>query len=184
MGFPNPPEYDISLWFEPNPTIRFNLFKKWATGYYEHTDSSLTTGNPSTLEYNNADPSKPHSLDDTPSLLQAPMLDAGAFAGSETNVLYISEPEYRNLIKQALFNTTMASYLPKARVRYFHGGETPGVLVSAVWSIMNTAANPGPFCGGVPARNVNYYRARQGNHFIFYDRPQYALDQFAAAVAV
>jgi hypothetical protein len=182
MGFPTPPQHDLSLWFEPNAAIRFQLFKDWATGYFTHVDSTPATGTISTLEFNTPDPSIPRTLSDTPPGILQQILDQAAFGGySENQVLFFTATACRNLMRRAIFDTTQASILPNVRVRYFYAGQTPGVLVLASWLI--TEANPADF-GGVSARNIALHYADHGNHFSFYDYPDFTIQQFLAAVHV
>ncbi|TFK75544.1 hypothetical protein BDN72DRAFT_831807 [Pluteus cervinus] len=100
------------------------------------------------------------------------MLDETAFAGSETNVLFFSQPAYRELIRAALFDTTIAGRLPDVKVRYFYGAGTPGIFVLATWDV--SQASPS-YYGGVAAREIKLQYGDEGNYFLSYDNPERSL---------
>ncbi|TFK60011.1 hypothetical protein BDN72DRAFT_850897 [Pluteus cervinus] len=179
VAFPIPPEFDISLWFITDPKTRFQAFKEWVTAYYQHTNYNPATGSVSTLDFNIANPHKARTFAHTPQNVLNNMLDESAFSGSETNVLFFGQGAYRELIRRALFDTTIAHKLPNVKIRYYYGAETPGILVLATWDV--TKASPS-YYHGVHARDVKLKYGNQGNHFFFYDNPQYALQQYLLTV--
>ncbi|KAF8643345.1 hypothetical protein AX16_009074 [Volvariella volvacea WC 439] len=181
MGFSNPPEYDISLWLEPDLKKRFSLFRDWATGYYRHQNANPVTGNTSTIEFNTPT-SQPHTLSKLSPQQLSLLTDFNAFAGSETTLVFMGPDSLKEIMRRALFDPALASVLPNTRVRYYHGGTTPGILVYATWLLEDCAADPFPVYGGKKARDVQVTRSPSGNHFIFYDQPGTALEEFRRAI--
>ncbi|TFK73131.1 hypothetical protein BDN72DRAFT_762223 [Pluteus cervinus] len=179
VAFPNPPQFDISLWFIIDPTQRFTAFKEWVTSYYDSTDFNPSTGTINTIDFNNPNPAKPKTFSTTPASIMNTMLNEAAFAGSEAAVLFFNQTAFSKLIRRALFDPTVASKLPNVKARYFYGGETAGILILASWEITET---PPSYYNGVTARNIKLHYGDQGNHFLFWDKPQYALSSYISAI--
>ncbi|TFK68098.1 hypothetical protein BDN72DRAFT_61092 [Pluteus cervinus] len=179
VGFPNPPEFDISILLIPDPVARFQAFDGFVTAYYQNTDYNPATGSEFTLDYNTANPHKANTFSNISPSLKATMTDEPAYGGSETNVLLFSQAAYSELTRRALFDATLAKKLPNVKVRYYYAAETPGIMVLGCWDV--TEAGPS-YYNGVHARDINLHYGTSGNHFFFYDNPSYALQQYLHAI--
>ncbi|KAG1768490.1 hypothetical protein EDD22DRAFT_949438 [Suillus occidentalis] len=164
IGIPNPPIYNLDLWFEPDLETRFKLFSEWATAYYSHT--SVTSGNIDDLEFNKfAD--QAHSMHELSSEELAELTSAETFGASDTLLLYIQLDAFKAMTRRAIFNKALAEkFLPNLRVRYI------------VWP------DPKPNYGldAEKARDVKFNFQARGNHFVFWDEPELALDQYIATI--
>lgn len=182
IGILNPPIYNIDLWYEPNVEKRFKLFYEWATAYFSHT--SVTSGNIDDLEFNKfAD--RTHSMHELSSEELAELTSAETYGASDTLILYIKLDVFKATTRRAIFNKALAEkFLPNLRVRYMCGGASPGVLVWALQELRKCLADPKPIYGpdAEKARDVKFNFQAAGNHFVFWDEPELALDQYIATI--
>ncbi|KAH7928839.1 hypothetical protein BV22DRAFT_1044343 [Leucogyrophana mollusca] len=188
MGFQNPPAYDISLWYNPDEEKRFKLFNDWVTGYYEHGNvlSKNTTRPESVLEFNTPTSKKAASLQDVPFEELSELMVIDTFAGSDMSMLFIGEEVRKTLTRRAIFDTKMAEkYLPALKVVYVCGGETAGIFFYAMWELERAVDNPQVNFGdrAKKAREVEFRYLPKGNHFFFWDDPEWALDQYRQCIA-
>lgn len=182
IGIPNPSIYNIELWSEPDVETRFKLFYEWATAYFLHKD--VTSGNTDDLEFNKFS-NHPHSLHELSSEELAVLTSAKTYGESDTRLLYIQLDVFKAMARRAIFNTALAEkFLPNLRVRYMCGGASPGVLVWALHELRKCLANPKPVYGldAEKARDVKFNFQSEGNHFVFWDKPELALDQYIATI--
>lgn len=118
----------------------------------------------------------------TPSEELAKLISFEAYSGSDTAILLIDLAVSKENIRRALFDKSLASNLPNLRVRYFHGGETPGILVWSLWKLGDALRDPTVY-HGEQARDINILYSSTGNHFIFWDQPEDALVQYRRCIA-
>ncbi|KAG2039745.1 hypothetical protein BDR03DRAFT_893622 [Suillus americanus] len=182
IGIPNPPIYNIDLWFEPDVEKRFNLFYEWATAYYLH--KNVTSGNIDDLEFNKFS-NQTHSMHELSSEELAELMSAKTFGASDTLLLYIQPDVFKTMARRAIFNTALAEkFLPSLRVRYMCGGASPGLVVWALHELRKCLADPKPIYGpdAERARDVKFNFQTGGNHFVFWDEPEVALDHYIATI--
>ncbi|KAG2141235.1 hypothetical protein DEU56DRAFT_795856 [Suillus clintonianus] len=182
LGMPKPLDYNLDLWFEPDVEKRFNLFYEWVTAFYPNTD--VTSGNIDDLEFNNFS-DKTHSMHDLSSEELAELTSAKTFGASDTLLLRIRLDVFKATTRRAIFNTALAEkFLPNLRVRYMSGGASPGVLVWALHELKKCLADPKPMYGpdAERARDVKFKFQTEGNHFIFWDEPEVALEHYIATI--
>ncbi|KAG1800612.1 uncharacterized protein BJ212DRAFT_1400214 [Suillus subaureus] len=182
IGIPNPPIYDRALWFEPDVEKRFNLFYEWATAYFPH--KNVTSGNIADLEFNKFS-NQTHSMHELSSEELAELTSAKTFGASDTLLLYIQLDVFKIMVRRTIFDTALAEkFLPNLRVRYMCGGASPGILVWASQELRKCLADPKPMYGpdAEEARDVKFNFQTEGNHFVFWDEPEVALDHYIATI--
>jgi len=182
LGIPNPSEYNIDLWLEPDTKTRFNLFYEWVTAYFPH--KSVVSGNINDLEFNTFS-EKAHSMHELSSEELAELTSVKAFGGSDTLLVSMQPDVFKNMTRHAIFNPALAQkFLPNLRVRYMSGGASPGLLVWTLSQLRKSLADPKPMYGpdAERARDVKLICYDQGNHFNFWDEPQAALSSYLAII--
>ncbi|KAG0699934.1 hypothetical protein DFH29DRAFT_1070433 [Suillus ampliporus] len=182
LGIPNPPNHSVDLWFERDVKVKFNLFCEWTTAYYLH--KSVTSGNIDDLEFNKFSDNA-HAMHELSSEELAELTSVETFGGSDTLLLYIQQDVFKTMTRRAIFNTALARrFLPNLRVRYMSGGASSGALVWALYELRKCLADPEPMYGpdAEKARDVKVKFHTEGNHFVFWDEPQVALEQYITTI--
>ncbi|KAF8437541.1 hypothetical protein L210DRAFT_3545979 [Boletus edulis BED1] len=186
LGIPNPSEHGISLWFEADDRKRFDGFFDGITAHFIH--KSVTSENIDDLEFNNPSQEIPHSLCDLSYAQRAEYTDLRPFsyAGCDGKLLLCDLTAFAALTKRALFDKARAAKWPNVRVRYMSSGTSPGVLVWALWMLRKYAEKgPPPALYGSDAekaRDIKFIAQTEGNHFIFWEDPEKAIQQFSVAI--
>ncbi|KAG1754477.1 hypothetical protein EDB19DRAFT_1626355 [Suillus lakei] len=182
IGIPRPPGYSMDLWFETDVEKRFNLFCEWSMAHYPH--KNVTSGSIDDLEfYKFSD--KPHSMHELSPEELAEFTSAKNFGGSDTLLLRIQPDVFKAMTRRAIFNMTLAEkFLPNLHVRYMCGGESHGALVWVSHELRKCWTDPKPFYGpdAEKARDVKFKFQTEGNHFVFWDEPEVALEQYVATI--
>lgn len=185
LGIPNPPErHNINLWFLTDDRKRFDAFFDWATAHYVH--KSVATDNIDDLEFNN--PSDiPPSLHELSYEERAAYTDLEAFlyTGCDGKLLFCDATAFAVLTKRALFDKARAEKLPNVRVRFMSSGTSPGVLIWALWALRGYAENSPKAIYGSDAekvRDIKFITQTEGNHFIFWEDPEKAIQQYSVAI--
>ncbi|KAG0700746.1 hypothetical protein DFH29DRAFT_930661, partial [Suillus ampliporus] len=144
--------------------VKFNLFCEWTTAYYLHKSFNKFSDNT-------------HAMHELSSEELAELTSVETFGGSDTLLL--------TMTRRAIFNTALARrFLPNLRVRYMSGGASSGALVWTLYELRKCLADPEPMYGpdAEKARDVKVKFHTEGNHFVFWDEPQVALEQYITTI--
>lgn len=183
LGIPDQDRSDLSAWLETDDRKRFDLFFDWTTAHYIH--KSITSENPDDLEFNN--PSDiPHSLRELSYEQRAAYtnLEAFTFTGCDGKLLFCDTTAFVALTKRALFDKVRAETLPNVRVRYMSSGTSAGMLVWPLWMLRKYVENPKELYGSdaEKARDIKSIIQVEGNHFIFWEDPEKAIQHYSASI--
>lgn len=182
IGIPKPPGFSMEYWSEPDVEKRFKLFCEWVAGHFPH--KNVTSGSIDDLEFYKS-PDKPHSMHELSPGEFAELTSAKTFASSDTLLVTIQVDVSKAMTRRAIFDPVLAEkFLPNLRVRYMCGGASPGVIVWALHELRKCLANPKPIYGpyAEKARDLKFKFQTEGNHFIFWDEPEVALEQYIATI--
>ncbi|KAG1726060.1 uncharacterized protein EDB91DRAFT_1229168 [Suillus paluster] len=182
LGLPRPPLHNIDLPLKMDVKYKFNLFYEGVTAYFPH--KSVTSGNIDDLEFNKFS-DKTHTMHELSSEELAELTSVKNFGGSDSLIVRSQQDVFKTLARRAIFNTALAQrFLPNLRVRYMSGGASPGALVWALYDLGKCLADPKPTYGpdAEMARDVKLKFQTEGNHFVFWDEPEAALDQYIATI--
>jgi len=184
LGIPSSVKHNIDLWFEPDDQKRLDAFFEWATAHYVH--KSVTSENIDDLEFNNPSSDIPRSMHDISYEERAKYLDVAAFGfgGCDGKLLFCDVSAFAVLTKRALLDKARAEKYPHVRVVFMSSGASAGTLVSTIWLLRKHLEDPPEALFGShaeKARDVKFVQA-EGNHFIFWDDPEKAIQQFTAAI--
>ncbi|KAF8437537.1 hypothetical protein L210DRAFT_3545965 [Boletus edulis BED1] len=185
LGIPNPSEHDISLLSEADDRKRFDSFFDVITAHFIH--KSVTSENIDDLEFNTPSQEIPHSLCDLSDAQRAEYTDLQAFSytGCDGKLLSCDLTAFAALTKRALFDKVRAAKSPNVRVRYMSGGTSPGVFTWCLWMLRKYAEKPPPALYGSDAekaRDIKFIAQTEGNHFIFWEDPEKAIQQYSVAI--
>ena len=183
LGIPNPPRHNIDLWFETDNRKRFDAFFDWVTAHYVH--KSVTSENIDDLEFNNASKEIPHSLHEVSYEQRAEYTDLEAFSGFDGKLLFCDVTAFAALTKRAFFDKARAKKFPHVRVRYMSGGTSAGALVWAIWMFRKYVDDPPKELYGSDAekaRDIKFVTHTEGNHFIFWEDPEKAIQHYDIAI--
>ncbi|KAH0830190.1 hypothetical protein J3R83DRAFT_1545 [Lanmaoa asiatica] len=186
LGIPNPERHNIDLWFEADDRKRLDAFFDWATAHYTHKNVASVNDNLDDIEFNNpsAIPPSLHELS-YEQRGQYTDLEAFSFAGCDGKLLFCDTTAFAALTKRAFFEKARAEKFPNVRVRYMSSGTSPGVLVWAVWVLRKYVENPPEALYGrdaEKARDIKFITQTEGNHFIFWEDPEKAIQQYSVAI--
>ena len=187
LGIPNTPKHSISLWSETDVRKRFDAFFDWASAHYIH--KSVMSENLDDLEFNNPSSDIPHSFDALSYTQRAEYTDIKAFSpdGCDGKLLFCDTTAFAVLTRRALFDKACAEKSPNVRVRFMSGGTSAGALVWALWMLREYVDNPPKVLYGrnaEKARDIQFITHTEGNHFIFWEDPEKAIQQFTAAISL
>ncbi|KAG1842177.1 hypothetical protein DFJ58DRAFT_732166 [Suillus subalutaceus] len=115
----------------------------------------------------------------------AELTSAKTFGSSDTLLITIQPDILKAMTRRAVFDPTLAEkFLPNLRVRYMCGGTSPGVIVWALHEFKKCLADPKPVYGpnAGKGRDLKFKFQTEGNHFIFWDEPEVALQQYIATI--
>jgi pimeloyl-ACP methyl ester carboxylesterase len=182
IGIPWPPSLSMEYWSETDVEKRFKLFYEWVAGHFLHKNA--TSGSIDDLEfYKSTD--KPHSMHELSPGELAELTSAETFGGSDTLLVAMQLDVFKATTRRAIFDPALAEkFLPNLRVRYMCGGTSPNVIVWTLHELRKCLADPKPIYGpdAEKARDVKFKFQTEGNHFIFWDEPEVALEQYIAAI--
>lgn len=182
IGIPNPPGFNMELWSETNVEKRFKLFYEWVTIHFLH--KNVTSGSIDDLEFYKS-PDKAHSMHELSPEELAELTSAKTFGASDALLLSIQPDVFKATTRRAIFDTSLAEkFLPDLRVRYMCGRTSPGSVVWVLHELRKCLAEPKPIYGSdaEKARDVGFKFQTEGNHFVFWDEPEVALEQYIATI--
>ncbi|KAF8549463.1 hypothetical protein OG21DRAFT_1515186 [Imleria badia] len=183
QGIPNPPRHKVDIWFEPDDRKRFDAFFEGITAHYIH--KSVTSENIDDLEFNNPSQEIPRSLHELSYAQRAEYTSLEAFSGCDGKLLFCDTTAFAALTKCALFDKARAEKFPHVRVRYMSGGTSPGALVWPIWVFRKYVEDPPEALYGSDAekaRDIKLITHTEGNHFIFWEDPEKAIDQYSVTI--
>ncbi|KAI6020201.1 hypothetical protein PISMIDRAFT_93384 [Pisolithus microcarpus 441] len=179
LGLPQPPLSESSPWWQLTTVAeKWTFFKKYITGFYAHPNPY--SHNLADLNIDKSDESRPHSLSELPERELEQILSFEMYATRDAAVFTMDMEAFRIANRRALFDVEMAKYLPNVKVRVVIGIEGPGLLLFFVNEMERALKDPSSVFGeGVEkAREFKVVHLERGNHFVFWDEPSWALDQF------
>jgi len=182
IGIPKPPGFNVEFWSETDVEKRFKLFHEWVAGHFPH--KNVTSGSIDDLELYKS-PDKAHSMNELSPQEFAAFTSAKTFGTSDALILSIQVDVFKATTRRAIFDTTLAErFMPNLRVRYMCGGASPGAIVWALHEFRKCLADPKPIYGpdAEKARDVKFKFQTEGNHFIFWDEPEVAIEQYIATI--
>ncbi|KAF8553576.1 hypothetical protein OG21DRAFT_1485318 [Imleria badia] len=183
LGIPSPPRHNIDLCSEIDDRKRFDVFFDWVTAHYIH--KSVNSENIDDLEFNNPSQEVPRSLHELSYAQRAEYTNLEAFAGCDGTFLFCDITAFAALAKRALFDKARAEKFSHVRVRYMSSGTSPGVLVWAMWMFRKCVEDPPEALygsGAEKARDIKFVTQTEGNHFIFWEDPEKAIEQYSVAI--
>lgn len=183
LGIPQPSAAESFQGFHmPTVSERWVSFKKLCTGYYVH--SNPHSHDVADLNFNESSEDKPPSLSDLSEDELDQMTSLEMFATHDQSLSTINFEAFRITSRRALFNVEMARYLPDVKVKIVCGTEGWGIFVFLVNEMEKALKNPSSVFGkdAERARDFKVVRLERGNHFVFWDEPNWALDQFIACL--
>ncbi|KAG8217138.1 hypothetical protein J3R82DRAFT_5196 [Butyriboletus roseoflavus] len=172
------------VWSLSDDRKRLDAFFDFATAHYKH--GSVASDNIDDLEFNN--PSDiPPSLHELSYDERAKYTDLKAFSytGCDGKLLFCDTTAFAALTKRALFDKARAEKLPNVRLRFMSGGTSSGALVWALWTLRKYAENSPKVLYGIDAekaRDIKFITQTEGNHFIFWEDPEKAIQQYGVAI--
>ena len=184
LAIPIPSRQGKNLWkTESDDRKRLDAFYYWAAAHYIHKD--VTSKNVEDLEFN--DPSEiARSLSELSyeERQKYTSLSAFALSGCDGKLNLCHPTAFAEVIRRALFDKARAEIFPNVRVRYMSSGTSPGMFLWPVWVLGKHAENPEPFCGpgAEKARDVKFVNQKEGNHFIFWENPEKAIQQYKGCI--
>lgn len=182
IGIPNPPGFNIGLWSETDVEKRFKLFYEWVAMHFSH--KNVTSGSIDDLEFRTT-LDKAHSMHELSPEELAELTSAKTFGASDALLVSIKLDVFKAMTRRAIFDTSLAEkFLPNLRVRYMCGGASPGGVVWVMHELRKCLAEPKPIYGpdAEKARDVKFQFQTEGNHFVFWDEPEVALEQYIATI--
>lgn len=182
IGIPHPPGLSMEYWFETDAEKKLKLFHAWVAGHFRH--KNITSGSIDDLEFYKS-LNKPHSMHELSPGELAELTSAKTFSTSDTLLVSIQLDVFKAMTRRAIFDTALAEkFLPNLRVRYTCGGASPGTIVWTLHELRECLADPKPIYGpdSKKARDVKFKFQTEGNHFIFWDEPEVALEQYIAII--
>lgn len=183
LGIPQPSQTQSSL-ASPLATVseQWAIFKKLCTDYYVHPNPY--SHDLADLNFNEPDEGRTASLSDLSEGELEQMISLEMFATHDQSPIIINPEAFRITSRRALFNVEMARYLPNVKVRILCGTEGWGLFVFSVNEMERALKDPSSVFGkdAERARDFKVVRLAKGNHFVFWDEPNWALDQFVASL--
>ncbi|KAG6330794.1 hypothetical protein ID866_8295 [Astraeus odoratus] len=182
MGIPQPPpiSFDQEILSLPVPE-HWAFFCKWVGGFFKHRNPY--SRNIEDLEFQHWRTDKPPSLHDVPEDELRKMTSVEMYATHEVATISMNADVLRSVNRRALFNVKMAKYLPKIKVRFVCGTEGTGVFIYTQ-NEMEKCLQGHPSVvfgeGAEKARDFKLTYLERGNHFVFWEEPQWALEQFSS----
>jgi hypothetical protein len=183
IGIPNPPDFKLGLWSETDVEKRFKLFSEWVAMHFSH--KNVTSGSIDDLEFYKPLDNCAHSMHELSPEELAELTSAKIFGASDALLVSIQPDVFKATTRRAIFNTSLAKkFLPNLRVRYMCGGASPGGMVWVLHELRKCLADPKPMYGldAEKARDVKFKFQTEGNHFVFWDEPKVALEQYIATI--
>ncbi|KAH7912859.1 Alpha/Beta hydrolase protein [Hygrophoropsis aurantiaca] len=183
LGLSNPPANDASFWFNPDIEERFRLFNLWVLGYFQHPDplSKNLTHPELSLEFNTPTLEKPRTFQYKSGEEILQIISRYGFDIVDMAIAPFAQSVRNVLTQRAIFDKKLAdNYLPRVPMIYICGREAPGVFLYGLWELEAVVDNPHSAYGpkAEKARVVKFHYLPQGNHFVFWDDPEWALDQY------
>lgn len=180
LGIANPPEYNIDLWYTPDPEVRHQLFLEWCAAYYKHED--IDSHDTSKISFNEPAP-KPMTFHDLSKDEILPMTAWRPFVGSDLAVVLIDLEVGKNIARRAFFDPELsAQFLPGLKARFLYGRESTGPAIVAAWKLEDSLKDQ-TFFGGLASRDLKVLQTTKGNHLFFWDYPQTALAEYRKCMA-
>ncbi|KAF8549454.1 hypothetical protein OG21DRAFT_1515173 [Imleria badia] len=183
LGIPTPPRHNFNARFEPDDCKRFDVFFDWATAHYKH--KSITSENIDDLEFTNPSQEVPRSLHALSYAQRAEYTSLEAFVGCDGKLLSCDTTALAALTKRALFDKARAEKFPHVRVRYMCSGTSPGAVIWAMWMFRKYVEDIPEALYGSDAekvRDIKCITQTEGNHFIFWEDPEKAIEQYSVAI--
>lgn len=185
LGIPSLARHNnIGLWSLTDDRKRLDVFFDWATAHYVH--KSVVSDDIDDLEFDK--PSDiPRSLHELSYEQRAKYTDLNAFSttGCDGKLLFCDPTAFALLTKRALFDKARAQKFPDVRVRFMSSGTTAGMLVWTVWIFRKYVENPpeGPYGSDAEkARDIKFVTQTEGNHFVFWEDPEKAIQQYSVVI--
>ncbi|KAI5994488.1 Alpha/Beta hydrolase protein [Pisolithus albus] len=176
LGLPQPPLPESSPWWKlTTVSEKWAFFKKYITGFYAHPNPYSHD-----LNVDKSDENRPHSLSELPERELEQILSFEMYATHDGATFTMDMEAFRIANRRALFDVEMAKYLPNVKVRVVIGIEGPGLLLFFVNEMERALKDPSSVFGEGEerARKFKVVHLERGNHFVFWDEPSWALDQF------
>ncbi|KAJ6465905.1 hypothetical protein C8R47DRAFT_932611, partial [Mycena vitilis] len=146
------------------PEARGPAFRHWIQSYFTHGD--LSSRNPEQLNYQEADPSKNPTFNDTPPEELLKIVDGGM--GTQCDTM-LAQPVFARIIsgivEKALFSPDIRAAWPNTQVSYMYGEANPGIIILAVRNIEQRAKEA-----------IVFHPIAGANQFVMWDDPNKALD--------
>ncbi|KAI6130895.1 Alpha/Beta hydrolase protein [Pisolithus thermaeus] len=178
-GIPQPRLPASSPWWQlTTVSEKWAFFKKFITGFYVHPNPY--SHDLVDLNLDKSDESRPHSLSELPEQELEQILSFEMYATHDAAPFTTDLEAFRFANRRALFDVEMAKYLPDVRVRIVCGIEGSGLLLFFVNEMERALKDPSNVFGegAERAREYKVVHLERGNHFVFWDEPGWALDQF------
>jgi pimeloyl-ACP methyl ester carboxylesterase len=184
LGIPYTPVHNMDLWNETDERKRFDGFFDWVTAHYIH--KSVSSENNDDLEFENPSQDIPRSLHEISYEQRAKYTDFHPFShgGCDGKLLFCDLTAFAALTKRALFDKVRATKSPNVRVRYMSSGTSAGALIWPLWRLRKCAESPEAVygSGAERARDIKFITQTEGNHFIFWEDPEKAIQQYSVAI--
>ncbi|KAI6126642.1 hypothetical protein F5141DRAFT_348466 [Pisolithus sp. B1] len=180
LGIPPPSRVQLSQ--SGTVSEQWASFKKLCTNYYVHPNPY--SHDLADLNFKEPDEGRPASLSDLSEDELEQMTSLEMFATHDQSPHIISPEAFRITSRRALFNVEMARYLPNVKVRILCGTEGWGLFMFSVNEMERALKDPSSVFGkdAERAREFKVLRLERGNHFVFWDEPNWALTQFGASL--
>ncbi|KAI6107801.1 hypothetical protein EDD16DRAFT_1620058 [Pisolithus croceorrhizus] len=182
IPFGIPPPSQVQLSQSGTISEQWVSFKKLCTNYYAHANPY--SHDLADLNFNEPDEDRPGSLSDLSEDELEQMTSFEMFATHDQSPRIINTEAFRITSRQALFNVGMARYLPNVKVRILCGTEGWGLFMFSVNEMERALRDPSSVFekDAERAREFKVVRLERGNHFVFWDEPNWALAQFGASL--
>ncbi|KAI6141790.1 hypothetical protein BKA82DRAFT_7225 [Pisolithus tinctorius] len=183
FGIPRPPLAESSPHLQlATIAERWTSFKKFVTSFYVHRNPY--SYDLADLNMYKPDEDRPASLSDLPEEELEQMLSFEMYASHDGLAFTVDLEVFRFANRRALFDVGMTRCLPNMKVRIVCGPDGSGVFIFLANEMERASKDPSSVFGkeAERAREFKVVRLERGNHFVFWDEPSWALDQFIACL--
>ena len=172
------------IWdFTQTDQERWEYFNTYVRGFYAHKDHLFSDA--ADIDFGEFRTDKPLSLDELTKEELEKITSFEMFLTHDLGSVSMPSEALASTSRRAFFDAGTAKYLPKAEIRFMCATESAGDFIYIMHELGRCLkVGPSVLFGedAEKARDFQVTYLERGNHFMFWDEPRWALEQFRACI--